>query len=210
MGPRRCETRLLDRVDVLGGGAKSLDALLRHIVEESVAVRMERGAVVECQGRPAGECAHLPVPHHPAAGGEVKEPLSALHVAMQRQLLDVLQQRAAGAVHDAFRGTGGARRVHDVERVVEGEAFEFDLRGGVPGDEIVQCHGLLDRRDVGCGRGVRHDDDAFDRRNSGRHRPEPTDGIEPLTAVEVSVRAEQHLRRDLAESIHDALHAEIR
>jgi hypothetical protein len=41
---------------------------------------------------------------------------------MQHQLLQVLQQRPAGAVHHAFGETGGATGVHDVKRVVERQA----------------------------------------------------------------------------------------
>ncbi len=60
-----------------------------------------------------------PVPHHPAAGGEVEQAVARLHVAMQPMLLQVLQQRAAGAVHDALRHAGRAGGIHDVERMVE-------------------------------------------------------------------------------------------
>ena len=38
---------------------------------------------------------------------------------VQAMFLEVLQQRAAGAVHDAFRHAGGAGGIQDVERVVE-------------------------------------------------------------------------------------------
>ena len=34
---------------------------------------------------------HQPVPHHPAAGGEVEEPVARAHVAVQLVFLQVLQ-----------------------------------------------------------------------------------------------------------------------
>ena len=43
-------------------------------------------------------------------------------------LLQVLQQRAAGAVHDAFRRAGRAGGEEDVERVVEGQPLEGERR----------------------------------------------------------------------------------
>ena len=210
VGPRRGKARLLDGVDVLGGGAEGLDALLRHVVEERVAVGMKRRAVVERERRPARQRAHLPVPHHPAAGREIEDAFTALHVAVQGQLLDVLQKRPARAVHDALRGAGGAGRVHDVERVVEREAFEFNRGGGLARGELVEGDGLLHRGEVGRGGGVRHHHDAFDRRDPRRHRCQPAYGVEPLAAVEVAVGAEQHLRPDLPEPVHHPLHAEVR
>ena len=210
VGLRGREPRLLHRIDVLGRGAEGLDALLGHVVEERVAVRVEGGAVVEREGRPAGQRAHLPVPHHPAAGGEVEQPPAALHVAVQGQLLDVLEQGPAGPVHDALRRPGGAGRVHHVERVVEGEAFEGDVRGGPAGREFVEQDGLLHRRDVRRPGGVRHDDDVLDRGDALRDRREPPDRVVPPAAVEVAVGAEQHLGRDLSEAVHHPLHPEVR
>lgn len=43
-------------------------------------------------------------------------------------LLLVLDKAAARAVHHAFGSTGGARRVHDKERVVERQLLEVQLR----------------------------------------------------------------------------------
>ena len=213
VGLRGREPRLLHRVDVFGRGAEGLDALLGHVVEERVAVRVEGGAVVEREGRPAGQRAHLPVPHHPAAGGEVEQPLAARHVAVQGQLLEVLEQGPACPVHDALRRPGGAGRVHDVERVVEGEAFEGDVRGGPAGREFVEQNGFLHRSEVGCTGvvvGIARHHDALNGGDALRDRREPPDRVVPPAAVEVAVGAEQHLGRDLPEAVHHPLHPEVR
>ena len=47
---------------------------------------------------------------------------------MELVLLEVLQQRAAGAMDDALRDAGGARRVQDVQRMVEREALAVRAR----------------------------------------------------------------------------------
>ncbi len=45
---------------------------------------------------------------------------------MEYQLLEMLQQRSAGAVNHALRQPRGARRVHDVGRVIERETLEAE------------------------------------------------------------------------------------
>ena len=40
----------------------------------------------------------------------------------------MLNQRAAGAVHNALRYACRARRVHDVERMIERQLFKRDFR----------------------------------------------------------------------------------
>ncbi len=47
---------------------------------------------------------------------------------MQTVFFQVLQQRTARTVHDALGYASGARGVHDIQRVVEGERRE--LHGG--------------------------------------------------------------------------------
>ena len=43
-----------------------------------------------------GQAVDHPVPHHPTAGGVIKNPLPGLHIRMQHQLFQVLQQSPAG------------------------------------------------------------------------------------------------------------------
>jgi len=85
---------------------------------------MERRSVVEQDRRIRREHRHQPVPHHPAAGGEVEDAVVRVNVAVELMLLQVLDQRAAGAVNDALGDAGRSGRVQDVERVVEREPLE--------------------------------------------------------------------------------------
>ena len=114
---------------------------------------------------------HEPVPHHPAAGREVEDPIVAREVGVQHELLEMLEQRAARAVHHALRQSRRARRVHDVQRMIERQPLEARAasprtassasrpRDGVAASTpIVRC-----RR-----RQMRHDHDALDRSECAR------------------------------------------
>ena len=122
----RHERDLLLRVDVLGRRAEMGHLLGVGELPQDAAAVDERRAVVEQQRRAGRQPGHQPVPHHPAAGREVEQAVAGLEVAVQQMLLQVLQQRAAGAVHDALRHAGGARRVQDVQRMVERQLHVVD------------------------------------------------------------------------------------
>ena len=186
-------------------------ALDLGVVEEDVAAADEGRAVVEQQRRAGGEARDKPVPHHPAAGSEVEQPVARLHVAVQLVLLQVLQQGAARAVHDALRHAGGAGGVHDVERMVERQPLEADiLRAGVRREELRQRHAVLHRGEVAAAAGIRHDDDALERRHFGGDLGYLAEAVDRLAVVPVAVTGEQHFRPDLAETVEHALHAEVR
>ena len=114
------------RVDVLGGSAELGHAFGLRVIEKDAALGGEGIAVVEQQRGAAGEPARQPVPHHPAAGGEVEQPVSFAHIAVQLVFLQVLQQRAARAVDDALGHAGGAGGIKNVERVIEGQGGKLN------------------------------------------------------------------------------------
>ena len=209
VGLARAEPRLLDRVEVLGGGAEDVDAGRVREVEERAHVRPAGRALVEGEARPAPESRHEPVPHHPPAGGEVEEGVAGADVRVEAVLLEVLEEGPAGAVDDALRGAGGARRVHDVERVVEGDRLEFDRAGGVgegqlvPGDRA--RHGPEVRRPAK----VRHDDGPLDARDAGEDVADPPERVDGGSVVAVAVRADEDLRLDLPEAVEHPLHPEV-
>ena len=64
---------LLERREVLGRGAEHGDAVGFGVAPQNAAVGVERRAVVEHDRGLARQAAHQPVPHHPAAGGEVEQ-----------------------------------------------------------------------------------------------------------------------------------------
>ena len=106
---------------------------------------MERRAVVEHERGLRRERRDQPVPHHPAAGREVEDAVAGADVAVQLMLLEVLDQRAAGAVDDALRHAGRAGRVQDVERMIERQRLEAGSIPIAPG----RCRGS---RSTACAR----------------------------------------------------------
>lgn len=98
--------------------------------EAEVAGGREGVALVEDYGCGAGEAGGEPVPHHPGAGGDVEEAVRGADVAVQDVFLLVLEEGAAGAVHDAFGGAGCAGAVEDVGWVIRGEGAEFGEKWG--------------------------------------------------------------------------------
>ena len=108
MGFAGAEPRLLDRVEILGGGPEDVDAGRVREVEERAHVRPAGRALVKGEARPAAKPGHEPVPHHPPAGGEVEEGVTGVNVRVEAVLLEVLEEGPAGAVDDALRDAGGA------------------------------------------------------------------------------------------------------
>ena len=95
------------------------------IVQSASGVRTRhRRTVVEHDRRAARQRAREPVPHHPPARGEIEDPIAGTDGGVKLVFLQVLQQRAARAVHEALRKAGRARREHHVERMVERQTFE--------------------------------------------------------------------------------------
>ena len=112
---------------------------------------------------------------------------------MELVLLEVLEQHATGAVDDALRDAGGARREEHVPRVVEREALRCEPCAAVRPDEVVPCHRAR-------GRVADHDGGA-DGREAGPDLVEALQAVEPLAAVAVAVGREQHDRLDLSEPV---------
>ena len=163
---------------------------------------MRRRSVVEHDGRAFGQRRDQPVPHHPAAGGEVEQPIAGADVAVQAQLLVVRQQHAAGAMDQRLGQAGRAGRIEDRERVIEGQRLRGERRPRA-GQPVGPGHG------VEAGDGVAEDDDS---RRSGQARREIGDdraGVEALAVVGIRGRREQQLRRDLVEARVGGVGAEV-
>ena len=181
------------------------------VIEDDVLVRRERRAVIEQQGGTGGEAGHQPVPHHPAAGGEVIDAVARLHVTMQAVLLEVLQQGPAGTMDDALGHAGGARGVHDVERMIKGQLGKFkivDVSKGL--DEIAQHACVRHRRQLMGLMHIGDDDHALERGQLRDNFPQALQNIDCLAGVVIAVAGHQHLGLGLAEAIEYALNAKIR
>ena len=115
--------------------------------------------------------------------------------------LQVLKQRAAGAVDDALRFAGGAGGVHHVQRVVEGQADEIEGRFGM----LAACprDGVLDVAEQG------HPQEVLDGADCVLYGVRPFADVEPLATVVVAVAGDQHLGLDLAEPVERPLDTEV-
>ena len=110
--------------DVRGGGAEEGGARAFGDAPLGAGVGVAGAAVVE-DDRGAGEQAgDEEVPHHPAGGGVPEEAVLGAEVAVQAELLEVLEQDAALGLDDGLGQAGGAGGVEHPQRVVEGDLLE--------------------------------------------------------------------------------------
>src|SRR5262249_21142561 len=107
----------------------------------------------------------------------------------------MLDERPARAMEDALGNAGRARRIEDVERLVERERRIVRPRTTVRAQEGVPLPAADDR--------------ALDRRQLRENLPDLRPLVERLSGVRVRVGRDEDARLDLAEPIQYALHAEI-
>ena len=181
---------------------------LLGVIEQDRPASGKRRAVIEEQGGAGGESGHLPVPHHPAAGGEVEQAVAGAHIAVQDVLLEMLQKDAAVAMYDAFGYAGGAGGIHDEQRVGEGQRRENDafvtVRQVFPGRQWWLELRCVRQTEIG------HQHDACQRRQLRHDFGVFGPAIDLLAVVPVAVDTEQHLGCNLAKTVEYALDAEVR
>jgi hypothetical protein len=98
---------------------------------------MARVAVVE-HDRPLAQQPRIQeIPHHPARGREPEQPVIALQVDVEADLLRELEQDAAMAVDDRLRKPRRAGAVEHPERVVERHLRERQRSVVSLADEVV-------------------------------------------------------------------------
>src|SRR5437667_5131236 len=128
---------------------------------------------------------------------------------MQLLLAHVLEQRAAGSMHDALGHSGRAGGKEDVQRMVEGQLLERDLGGRSIGDEVFQTLRARNGGNVRLIAQVGNDDDALEAWQARRDLAQLLERVDLLSVVEVAVSREEHRRADLAEAVEHALNPEI-
>ena len=121
------EPCLFDTRDELRTGAKHGNTLSVNRVEKHLALISEGRAVIQNQRCTAGKTRHQPVPHHPAAGGEVEQGVLWPNITVQLVFLQVLNKRPASPMHNTLGHAGRSRGVHDVKRMVERQLFKRDV-----------------------------------------------------------------------------------
>ncbi len=201
---------LLGERDELGARAEHRDAFLLGHVPEHRAARENGRAVVQHDRGAQRERARQPVPHHPAAGGEVEHAVVAPDVHVQRVLLEMLEQRAPRPVHQALGQAGGARRIQDVQRMVERQPREGQRRR-----RFGRAHVVAPRDAARQARGVhggvlaRHQHHALDFRNARGDLADPRQAVDTRSCIAVRRRGQQHAGPDLPEPVEHAGHAEV-
>ncbi len=206
--PRGTVAGLFDAREVLRAGAEDADVLAFGDAPQHARVRMHRRAIVEHDGRAGRERTDEPVPHHPAAGRVVEDDVPGADVGMKDMLLQVLQQHAAGAMHDALGWAGRTRREDDGQRVIEGHGGECRRCGG-----IAELHEALGRRnpaDVGLLLQEADDHGGHQRRQLARNFGDHDTRVDGLSVPVVAVDGKQDLRGDLAKAVQHARNAEVR
>ena len=171
---------------------------------------MKRRSVIEQQRGFRGERCHEPVPHHPAAGREVEDTITALDVAVKLVLFQMLNERPAGAMHDAFRNAGGAGGIENVERMIERERFERWFGRLSRADPLAPPPASRHAADGRLRVRVGHDHGVFHRRQGAHDFGDPRQHVVAFAAIEIAVGGNQEPRFDLAKPIEDTLHAEVR
>lgn len=190
--------------DIGGRGAEEGCSGLFRDAPLGADVRVAGAAVVQHEGGSGEEAGDEEVPHHPAGGGVPEEAVLGAEVAVQADLLEVLQQDAALGLDDRLGEPGGAGGVEHPERVVEGDLLEDRL--GVGGREGGPFEGALG----GFGAQQRDVDDGA---QGGEFAAQFGDGVGAvvfLAAVAVAVDREEDHGFDLLEAVEDAAGAEVR
>ena len=167
-------------------------------------VRVEGRPLVEQQCGTDRQIAEVQVPDHPAGAGEEQDAVPVAHVVVQRSLLPLLDQAAAGPVLDALGRARGAGREEDIERVVARQAFEGNGVGLMSRDIVRPQRGVAqpvrDRGRVDIG----HQDGPAEARQPGLNLGQPPVGVEDLAVVVIAVGREQHSRFDLPQAVENA------
>ena len=202
VAPRRHQAGGAAAVDEARAGPEVCHLQAVDRVPQHVEGRMRGRPVVEHDGRAFRQRGDQPVPHHPAAGGEVEQAIAGPDVAVQMQFRVVLQQHAAGPVHQRLGQAGRAGGVEHREGVIEGQRRRGERRRRA-GQPVGPGHGV-EARD-----GLAQDDDA---RRSGQARRQIGDdraGLEAPAVIRIRGRGEQQLRRDLVEAGVGGVGAEV-
>ena len=127
---------------------------------------------------------------------------------MQPVLLHVLDQRAAGPMHDAFGPAGRAGGEHDEQRMVEREPLPLERPPGPSCDERSEGVHREAHAGQGCSAVERND---HPQRRQRRHDLRHARGHGHPSVVQGRPgMGEQHRRLDLAETVNDALHSHLR
>ena len=113
-------------------------------------------------------------------------------------------------MHHALGQSGGARRVHDVQRMIERQSRERRLAmRGVLLQHVGEGHCTGDARELRCGVDIRHHPDRGQRRQRCHDLAHTFEAVDLLAGVPVAVGGDEYFGGDLSEPIEHALGAEV-
>src|SRR6185437_2194095 len=103
----RSNACFLGECQPLRAGAEHRQSLTGREIPQDGPLAQHGRAIVQHHRRAHGQAGYEPVPHHPPTGREVRDSILATQVGMEHELLEMLEERTAGAVHHAL---GKSRR----------------------------------------------------------------------------------------------------
>ena len=213
---RNLAARFFERAQILRAHARDGDFFARRDIPKRFAIRQKRIAIEQHNRRPRRQRRNQPIPHHPAASRVIQNPLAAPQIDMQKMLFEMLQQRPADAVRDAFGLAGGAGRIQNPQRIVKPASgiARRNFGGDGFGVKIDSPRGekIAPRGAARAGIGFDHNQ-IFDRAafvvDSRQRGAQFFAQIENLAAVSTAIGDEQNLGRDLRKAIRYGGGAEI-
>ena len=192
------------------------------VIPQDAPFPQERRAVVEQQGGTGGQTADQPVPHHPAQGREIEQPVIRLEIGMQLLLDQMLDQAAAGTMHNALGHACGTRGIQDVERMIEGQLLEHQWLRHIRRKQLLQAQcrrtlqvgGISHRGRSIDGRGIQpgvgNDHRQSQPRQARDNLAQLGQAVDEFAVVPIALHCEQDFRLDLSKAVHHALHTEVR
>ena len=197
-------------VDIAGGQAEDRDPLLLQHLPDGVQIGIGRIPVVEHDGTARAQGGGLPVPHHPAAGGDIQHPIPGLHVVVEHQLLELVDEEPAYGLDHALGFARGAGGKHDHGGVVERPLFVDEGLRHLFGEEVLIDNRIRHLSDGRCIPGVMDYHHLLQILHAGGHLGGVAQGVEGLALIVVSVRGEQDLGGHLPQPIEGGAGTDIR
>ncbi|MNF71610.1 hypothetical protein D3C84_535630 [compost metagenome] len=123
--------------------------------------------------------------------------------------LEVLQQRAAVTMNDAFGNTGRPGGKQDKQRMIKGHLSECDVGCRVGLDKVGETDSADNVGDIRYVLHIRHDYGTQEARQSSRYFGIFRQAIDAFAVVPIAVYAQQQLGLDLPETVEYSLHTEV-
>ena len=206
---RRVIAFLHQQMDIAGGEAKEGNLFLLQDPPDPAQVRMGHIAVIEGQHTAAGQGAQLPVPHHPAAGGDVHHRFMGPDVVLKDDLLHLVQYKAAMGVDHALgfaRGTGGE---HDEQGRISADLSKLKMLRSGAVNKVIPTDAVFNVMDAAVVTIVMGNDHLF-RLHLGLDQSSLVHHVEDLALIGIAVGGEEDLGMQLGKPVCCGIGADVR